>query len=76
MHEYDLIADWYATERQGPTGVPELQFLIASLPKGASVLDVGCGTGVPLTRTLLGAGCNVVGVDSSSRMLESFQATG
>jgi len=74
MHEYDLIADWYATERKGPAGIPEVESLIASLPHGASVLDVGCGNGIPLTRALLDAGCDVVGVDSSPRMLERFQA--
>jgi SAM-dependent methyltransferase len=73
MHEYDLIADWYATERKGPGGVPELESLIASLPHGASVLDVGCGNGIPLTRTLLATGCKVVGIDSSLRMLERFE---
>ena len=71
MREYDLIADWYAAERRGPAG-PELESLIAALPFGASVLDVGCGNGIPLTRTLLDAGCEVVGVDSSPRMLERF----
>jgi SAM-dependent methyltransferase len=71
MREYDLIADWYATERQGPPG-PELESLIARLPPGSSVLDVGCGNGIPLTRTLLAAGCEVVGVDSSPRMLDRF----
>jgi SAM-dependent methyltransferase len=73
MHEYDLIADWYANERRGPGGVPEIESLIASLPQNASVLDIGCGNGVPLTRKLLDAGCSVVGVDSSPRMLERFQ---
>jgi len=73
MHEYDLIADWYATERRGPGGVPELESLITSLPQGASVLDVGCGNGVPLTTKLLAAGFTVIGVDSSPRMLERFR---
>jgi SAM-dependent methyltransferase len=73
MHEYDLIADWYAGERKGPSGVPEVESLIAALPPNASVLDVGCGNGVPLTRKLLEAGYNVVGVDSSPRMLERFR---
>jgi len=73
MHEYDLIADWYATERLGPAGIPELESLIARLPPGASVLDVGCGNGTPLTRILLDAGCNVLGIDSSPRMLERFR---
>ncbi len=74
MHEYDLIADWYAESRgTSQVGVPELKSLIASLPAGASVLDIGCGNGLPLTRTLLDAGCYVIGVDSSRRMLERFQ---
>ena len=75
MDEYDLIADWYATERRGPGGgVPEVESLIARVPIGAWVLDVGCGNGIPLTRTLLGAGCKVLGIDSSTRMLERFEA--
>ena len=75
MHEYDLIADWYATGRDtSHVGVPEIESLIASLPPGATVLDVGCGNGLPLTRKLLKARCTVVGVDSSSRMLERFRA--
>jgi SAM-dependent methyltransferase len=73
LHEYDFIADWYATERVGPTGVPEVESLIGRLPSGATVLEAGCGNGVPLTKKLLEAGCRVVGVDSSPRMLERFQ---
>jgi SAM-dependent methyltransferase len=74
MHEYDLIADWYAGNRgTSRVGVPEVESLIESLPLGALVLDVGCGNGIPITRTLLAAGCKVVGVDSSPRMLERFE---
>ena len=68
MHEYDLIADWYARDRTHLTGLPEVQALANSLPPGASVLDVGCGNGIPLTRFLVEAGFNVLGVDSSSKM--------
>lgn len=74
MHEYDLIADWYAAHRTGSMGVPEVTALAASLPAGASVLDVGCGTGLPLTRVLLEHGCHVTGVDSSRELLARFQA--
>ena len=73
MHEYDLIADRYAADRRPGIGVPEVTALVGLLPPGAKVLDVGCGTGVPLTQTLLQAGCDVVGVDSSPRMLERFR---
>ncbi|MBU8900568.1 class I SAM-dependent methyltransferase [Corallococcus sp. M34] len=74
MHEYDLIADWYASHRTAHLGVPEVAALAASLPAGASVLDVGCGTGLPLTRVLVEHGCVVMGVDSSRELLARFQA--
>src|SRR5262245_8448298 len=73
MHEYDLIADWYARDRTHRIGLPEVQALTMSLPSGASVLDVGCGNGIPLTRFLVEAGFDVLGVDSSSKMLEKFR---
>jgi SAM-dependent methyltransferase len=74
MHEYDLIADWYARDRTHLTGVPEVQALVNSLPRRSSVLDVGCGNGIPLTRLLVEAGFDVLDVDSSARMLEKFRA--
>ena len=73
MREYDLIADWYAGDRHPANGRPELDAFIAALPPRASVLDVGCGNGIPITRALLAAGCDVLGVDSSPRMLDRFQ---
>lgn len=73
MREYDWIADWYATERDLGTGVPEAKALAESLPPGARVLDIGCGVGLPITRTLLTAGCKVFGMDSSTRMLGHFR---
>jgi len=62
MHEYDLIAEWYATDRDHGTGIPEVTALSDSLPGGATVLDVGCGTGIPITRALVAAGHSVLGV--------------
>ena len=73
MREYDQIADWYAKQRGGSTGVPELRRLCAELGEGARVLDVGCGTGHPLTGVLVDAGCRVTGLDSSSKMLAHFR---
>jgi len=74
MHEYDLIAEWYATDRDHGTGIPELAALSDSLPRGATVLDVGCGNGIPITQRLLDAGHTVFGVDSSGEMLKRFRA--
>ena len=72
MREYDLIADWYASERRDQTGVPEVVSLGRSLVPGSRVLDIGCGTGIPLTRALLDLRHRVVGIDSAAAMLRWF----
>ena len=69
MREYDLIAEWYASQRVDHTGVPEATALASSIPRGSLVLDIGCGNGVPITRALLSKGHRVIGLDSSSAML-------
>lgn len=46
------------------------EWLIRSLPGGARVLDVGCGTGVPTARQLADAGFDVVGIDLSGVMVK------
>ena len=73
MREYDLIADWYASERSEQTGVPETAALASAIPPRSRILDVGCGNGIPITQALLGAGHMVVGLDSSSAMLERLR---
>jgi SAM-dependent methyltransferase len=73
MREYDLIAEWYASERVDQTGVPEATTLASSIPRGSLVLDMGCGNGLPITRALLSSGHRVIGLDSSSAMLAHFR---
>ena len=43
------------------------------LPNKAKVLDLGCGSGVPIARYLSEKGCEITGVDSSEVMLEMAQ---
>lgn len=73
MREYDLIADWYASDRGRTVGVREALAAVAGLPRGAAVVDVGCGNGVPVTEALVNAGYRVVGLDTSSGMLAHFR---
>lgn len=72
MREYDAIAEWYASDRRAPTGVPEVTAFASSLQPGSRVLDIGCGNGRPLTDVLVSAGHRVVGLDSSREMLMRF----
>ncbi|GAA4427557.1 hypothetical protein GCM10023148_31300 [Actinokineospora soli] len=68
---FDLIGKRYDesfVERD--TQIAEVDWLIAQLPQGARVLDLGCGSGLPTARQLLDAGMVVVGVDESRVMLD------
>jgi 2-polyprenyl-3-methyl-5-hydroxy-6-metoxy-1,4-benzoquinol methylase len=44
------------------------------LPDGATVLDLGCGSGVPITKTLIECGFNIYGIDASASMIAAFRA--
>ncbi|MFE7172705.1 class I SAM-dependent methyltransferase [Streptomyces sp. NPDC057616] len=47
--------------------------LCRRLPVGSTVLDVGCGSGVPVARTLVEAGHQVTGVDISEVQIRRAQ---
>ena len=55
MWEYDLIADWYPSDRGISVGVKEALTAVAPLPSASRVLDVGCGNGFPITDALVKA---------------------
>jgi SAM-dependent methyltransferase len=43
------------------------------LPPGAAVLDLGCGTGVPVTQVLLARGCRMHGIDASPSLIAAYR---
>jgi len=68
---YDRIGDRY--DEAFPHKEGQLycgKWLLARLPRGARVLDVGCGTGLPTARQLADGGCALTCVDISPGMLE------
>ena len=44
------------------------------LPPGASILDMGCGSGQPIAKYLIERGYNVTGIDSSPPLIEKCRA--
>lgn len=71
---YDRMAVAFNTRRQNSEMEASwIARFVDPLPKGAEVLDLGCGSGEPVARTLLAHGCQVTGVDVSTKMLALAQ---
>lgn len=67
---YDHICDRYDEAFPHKEGqLASGAWLLAGLPDGGRVLDVGCGTGLPTARQLADGGCAMTCVDISPRML-------
>lgn len=43
------------------------------LPSGAAVIDLGCGSGLPITKVLVNARLNVYAIDASPSLVEAFR---
>jgi SAM-dependent methyltransferase len=70
---YEAVgAGWAARRSQSLFERPALDRFVAALP-GPRVLDVGCGSGVPLARHLASCGLAVTGVDGAGVMVALFR---
>jgi len=49
-------------------------FLAAMPPAGKEILDIGCGSGVPIAHHLIGQGYRVTGVDGSAALIARARA--
>lgn len=66
---YDLIADQFIADRSATIGLNYIERFAKLLRRSATVLDVGCGTGLPIAKWLADNGFSVHGVDLSEKML-------
>ncbi|GAA1589868.1 class I SAM-dependent methyltransferase [Kribbella sancticallisti] len=63
---YDALSARYDDSYQGETKYEAwIQELLEDLGEGSRVLDLGCGSGLPVARALVSAGHRVLGVDIS-----------
>ncbi|WP_374199646.1 methyltransferase domain-containing protein [Micromonospora sp. NBRC 110038] len=70
-HGYDALSYHYRADDAGDGQyAPWLAALHRRLPGSATVLDLGCGCGVPAARFLAAAGHHVAGVDISAVQVE------
>lgn len=71
---YEAVADAFVAARSGSTtGLAIIRQWAASLPRGASVIDIGCGSGEPVTAALIDAGLTVSALDASPALVAAFR---
>lgn len=69
---YEQIAETFIRARRGVGGVTVRQWS-KTLPAGSSILDLGCGHGVPISEVLIHDGFDVYGVDASPKLVTAFR---
>ncbi|MET3725480.1 class I SAM-dependent methyltransferase [Sphingomonas trueperi] len=70
---WDAVADRFAALRSD-VGTDIVLRWSRQLPRGDAVLDIGCGTGVPIGTCLAAQGFALFGIDPAPRMIAAFRA--
>ena len=66
----ELNIDYEKAYQNNPLKIGCVKQAISLLEPGSRVLDIGCGTGVPVSQMLADAGMNVTGTDIAPNMVE------
>jgi SAM-dependent methyltransferase len=62
-----------ARTRSRGIGVKPVREWAKTLPRGAAIIDLGCGAGFPITEVLVLEGLNVYAIDASPSFVEAFR---
>lgn len=68
--KYDALAETYTEHRSAFDNTRQLQELNKLIPGNSMVLDIGCGSGLPVARYFVEHGNRVIGIDVSKKMIE------
>ncbi|MDJ0920109.1 MAG: class I SAM-dependent methyltransferase [Henriciella sp.] len=69
---YEEVAEAFMAARSS-SGRAVVAGWAASLPRGASVIDLGAGSGEPMTAALIEAGLTVSAIDAAPSLVKAFQ---
>jgi len=67
------IAAAFVSTRSPIIGVKRVRDWAKALPRGAAVVDLGCGPGFPITEVLVAEGLRVYGVDAAPSFVQAFR---
>ena len=68
-----VAAELIASRQRSRIGQATIRTWARGLPAGASILDLGCGSGVPVSEALIENGLAVTGVDASPTLVAAFR---
>ncbi|HYV84732.1 MAG TPA: class I SAM-dependent methyltransferase [Patescibacteria group bacterium] len=71
-----VAAEFLAGRGRAPSSAVGARFVrdwARALPGGATVIDLGCGSGLPITKVLVGEGLNVYAVDAAKTLVAAFR---
>jgi SAM-dependent methyltransferase len=71
---WEAVAGRLIAERDASIGVATVRAWARRLPERASVLDLGCGSGVPISQALIDDGFAVYGVDAAPTLVAAFRS--
>ena len=70
---YEQCAETFIRARNPRIGAAMVREWSKALPPASSVLDLGCGHGVPISQVLIHDGFAVFGVDASAKLIREFR---
>ena len=71
-----VAAEFLAGRGRAPStaiGTSAVRGWACTLPPGATIIDLGCGSGVPITKVLVEEGLNVYAGDASPSLVQAFR---
>ena len=71
-----VAAEFLAGRGRAPStaiGTRAVRNWARTLPRGAAVIDLGCGSGLPITKVLVSEGLNVYAIDAAPSLVEAFR---
>ena len=69
----EFLARRGSRTRSARIGVKMVRNWAKTLPRGAAVIDLGCGPGSPITEVLVAEGLKVFGVDAAPSFVQAFR---
>ena len=70
---YEEIAQRFLSARNPLIGAATVRDWSVSLPPNSAVLDLGCGSGIPVSQSVIAQGHTVYGIDASPTMIAAYR---